>query len=99
MFEKNLQDLVKGIRAIKGDTGPFIAKAVQEIKDELKSRDVTIKAQALQKLCYVSLVALPFRSEPAGARLPANEPAVRAQHSDRGQGPSIEPLPQHNFPV
>lgn len=54
MFEKSLQDLVKALRAVKGDPAPVIAKAIQDIKDELKSRDVVIKAQALQKLCYVS---------------------------------------------
>jgi AP-3 complex subunit delta-1 len=53
MFEKSLQDLVKGIRAANNDSAAYIAKAIQEIKDELKSRDVTIKAQALQKLTYV----------------------------------------------
>ena len=54
MFEKSLQDLVKGLRNTKGDTTAYVAKAIQEIKDESKSRDVTIKAQALQKLTYVS---------------------------------------------
>ncbi len=54
MFEKSLQDLVKGIRAANNDSAAYIAKAIQEIKDELKSRDVTIKSQALQKLTYVS---------------------------------------------
>lgn len=53
MFEKSLQDLVKGIRAIKGDPAAYIAKCIQEIKDELKSRDVLVKTQALQKLTYV----------------------------------------------
>lgn len=53
MFEKSLQDLVKTLRAVKGDAAPVIAKAIQDIKDELKSRDVVVKAQALQKLCYV----------------------------------------------
>ncbi len=58
MFEKTLQDLVKGIRNANEDNGAYVAKAIQEIKEELKSRDVTIKAQALQKLTYVSNVAL-----------------------------------------
>ncbi len=57
MFEKSLQDLVKALRAVKGDAAPVIAKAIQEIKDELKNRDVVIKAQALQKLCYVRFAA------------------------------------------
>lgn len=55
MFEKSLQELVKGVRAIKGDTTAYVGKCIQEIKDELKNRDVIIKAQALQKLCYVRI--------------------------------------------
>jgi hypothetical protein len=53
MFEKSLQDLIKGIRNQKSDTTAYIAKCIQEIKDELKSRDVTIKTQALAKMVYV----------------------------------------------
>jgi AP-3 complex subunit delta len=61
MFEKSLQDLIKAIRAARPENlSGIISKAIQEIKDELKSRDVTIKAQALQKLCYVSAVAAVF---------------------------------------
>jgi hypothetical protein len=54
MFEKSLVDLVKGIRNAGNDATAYISKSVQDIKDELKNRDVTIKAQALQKLIYVS---------------------------------------------
>lgn len=54
MFEQTLQDLIKGIRNPKNDQVVFVAKAIQEIKDEIKSRDVAIKAQAIQKLTYVS---------------------------------------------
>lgn len=57
MFEKSLQDVVKGLRQIKGDPTAYISKALAEIKEEVKSRDVTLKAQALQKMTYVS--ALP----------------------------------------
>ena len=53
MFEKSLTDLVKGIRNTKGDPTGFITKAITDVKDELKSRDVTVKAQALQKMTYV----------------------------------------------
>ncbi len=56
MFEKSLQDLVKGIRNANDDSAAYIAKATQEIKEELKSRDVTIKAQALAKLTYVRTI-------------------------------------------
>lgn len=57
MFEKSLQDMVKGIRNAGNDATAYTAKCIQEIKEELKSKDVTIKAQALQKLIYVSILA------------------------------------------
>ena len=53
MFEKSLQDVIKGIRNPKSDPVAFVAKVTQEIKEELKSRDITVKAQALQKMTYV----------------------------------------------
>ena len=53
MFEKNLQDLVKGLRNNKGDASAYIAKELQAIKEEAKSRDVGIKSQALAKATYV----------------------------------------------
>ena len=44
MFEKSLQDLVKGIRANKKDPAPFISAAIEEIKKELKSTDPFTKS-------------------------------------------------------
>ncbi len=38
MFEKDLEDLVKGIRVHKDDEAEFINKCLAEIKDELKAR-------------------------------------------------------------
>ena len=35
---------------------PYIQKAIAEIKDEVKSRDVTVKAQALQKMTYLHML-------------------------------------------
>ena len=55
MFEKNLHDMVKAIRAAKADLPAVLAVLIKEIKDELKSRDVVVKAQALQKMTAVSL--------------------------------------------
>jgi hypothetical protein len=46
MFEKTLQDLVKGIRANKRDPGAFISQAIAEIKVELKNVDPFIKVGA-----------------------------------------------------
>lgn len=56
MFEKNLQDLVKGIRSAKGDVNIYISQAMQEIKTELKSTDPFVKAQAVRKLTYLHML-------------------------------------------
>uniref|UniRef100_M4B8K3 AP-3 complex subunit delta n=1 Tax=Hyaloperonospora arabidopsidis (strain Emoy2) TaxID=559515 RepID=M4B8K3_HYAAE len=56
MFEKNLQDLVKGIRSTKGDVTNYVSQALQEIKTELRSTDPFIKAQAVRKLTYLHML-------------------------------------------
>ena len=53
MFEKNLNELIKGIRAHKGSEAKYIESAVGECKKEIKSKDLEIKAQAILKLTYV----------------------------------------------
>ncbi|ETV91784.1 hypothetical protein H310_13840 [Aphanomyces invadans] len=55
MFEKTLADLVKGIRACKGDVSVYISQCMQEIKTELKSTDPFVKAQAIRKLTYLNM--------------------------------------------
>lgn len=45
MFEKTLQDLVKGIRSHKRDPSAFISQSIQEIKQELRSTDPFVKGQ------------------------------------------------------
>jgi len=57
MWERTLQDLVRGLRANKKDEARFIAKAVDEIRQEIKSDDMELKAGAVLKLTYVSHVA------------------------------------------
>ena len=54
MWERTLQDLVRGLRANKKDESKFIAKAVDEIRQEIKSDDMGLKAGAVLKLTYVS---------------------------------------------
>jgi AP-3 complex subunit delta len=58
MFEKTLQDLVKGIRANKRDPGAFISQAIAEIKVELKNVDPFIKvsSSSSQELCSRALL-------------------------------------------
>jgi len=55
LFQNGLQDLIKGIRANKKDTSVFISKSVVEIKNELKSSDPYIKAEAVSYLYYFNL--------------------------------------------
>lgn len=53
MWERTLQDLIRGLRANKRDESKFIADAVDEIRTEIKSKDMELKAAALLKLTYV----------------------------------------------
>lgn len=53
MWERTLQDLIRGLRANKKDESKFIAKAVDEIRQEIKSEDMELKAGAVLKLTYV----------------------------------------------
>jgi len=53
MFEKSLQDMVKGLRANKANEDAFVRTCVGEIKEELRSNDIKKKAVAVQKLTYV----------------------------------------------
>jgi AP-3 complex subunit delta-1 len=56
MFEKTLGDIVKGIRASKRDTGLYISACIAEIKTELNSTDLYVKANALQKLTFLQMM-------------------------------------------
>lgn len=53
MWERTLQDLIRGLRANKKDEAKFIAQAVDEIRNEVKSKDMDLKAGAVLKLTYV----------------------------------------------
>ena len=55
VFQKSMQDLIKGIRSHKKDTSEFISLAIAEIKSELKSTDPFLKAEALRKLTYLQM--------------------------------------------
>jgi AP-3 complex subunit delta len=53
MWERTLKDLIRGLRANKKDESKFIAQAVDEIRREIKSKDMELKAGAVLKLTYV----------------------------------------------
>jgi len=53
MFEKTLNELIKGIRAHKGSEAKYIDSSIGDCRKEIKSRDLEVKAQAILKLTYV----------------------------------------------
>lgn len=55
MWERTLQDLIRGLRANKKDESKFIAQAIAEIRQEIRSKDMELKAGAVLKLTYVSI--------------------------------------------
>ncbi|KAF7784263.1 hypothetical protein Agabi119p4_428 [Agaricus bisporus var. burnettii] len=56
MWERTLQDLIRGLRANKKDESKFIGKAVDEIRQEIKSDDMELKAGAVLKLTYLDMM-------------------------------------------
>ncbi|XP_063712442.1 AP-3 complex subunit delta-1-like isoform X2 [Symsagittifera roscoffensis] len=56
VFDKNLNDLVRGIRAHKDDEAKFIATCIDEIKLELRQESMDVKANAVIKLVYLQML-------------------------------------------
>ena len=59
MWERTLQDLIRGLRANKNDQAKFIAQANDEIRREIKNKDMELKAAAVMKLTYVRVYPIP----------------------------------------
>ena len=58
MWERTLQDLIRGLRTNKKDETKFISQAIDEIRQEVKSKDMELKAGAVLKLTYVCVAAI-----------------------------------------
>lgn len=56
MFEKTLSDVIKGIRASKRDSSKHISQCIAEIRTELVSSDMFVKANALEKLTFLQMM-------------------------------------------
>ncbi|XP_076439969.1 AP-3 complex subunit delta-1-like isoform X2 [Babylonia areolata] len=56
VLDKNLQDLVRGIRNHKENEAKYIAECMDEIKQELKQDNLAIKANAVNKLAYLQML-------------------------------------------
>ncbi|XP_039286547.1 AP-3 complex subunit delta-1 isoform X2 [Nilaparvata lugens] len=56
MFDKNLTDLVRGIRNNKDNEAKYIAQCIEEIKQELRQENLAVKATAVAKLTYLQML-------------------------------------------
>lgn len=55
LFQRTLDDLVKGLRLQMIGESRYMAKALEEVRKEMKSTDPIIKVTALQKLTYLQM--------------------------------------------
>ncbi|CAH0548958.1 unnamed protein product [Brassicogethes aeneus] len=56
MFEKNLTDLVRGIRNNKENEAKYISQAMEDIKQELRQDNLAVKSNAIAKLTYLQML-------------------------------------------
>lgn len=56
VFQKSLDDVIKGVRRHKRDANAYLTQSIAETKDELKSSDPFIKAEAVRKLTYFHML-------------------------------------------
>ncbi|XP_021362269.1 AP-3 complex subunit delta-1-like isoform X1 [Mizuhopecten yessoensis] len=55
VLDKNLQDLVRGIRNHKETESKYVAECLEEIKQELRTENMAVKANAVNKLTYLQM--------------------------------------------
>jgi hypothetical protein len=53
MWERTLQDLIRGLWANKNDECKFISQAMDEIRRDIGGKDMELKAGVVMKLAYV----------------------------------------------
>ncbi|KAJ8950778.1 hypothetical protein NQ318_011271 [Aromia moschata] len=56
MFDKNLTDLVRGIRNNKENEAKYISQCMEDIKQELRQDNLTVKSNAVAKLTYLQML-------------------------------------------
>ncbi|KAH8273310.1 hypothetical protein KR018_010846 [Drosophila ironensis] len=56
MFDKNLTDLVRGIRNNKDNEAKYISTCIEEIKQELRQDNIGVKCNAVAKLTYIQML-------------------------------------------
>ncbi|EPQ26838.1 uncharacterized protein PFL1_05473 [Pseudozyma flocculosa PF-1] len=61
MFERSLSALIKGLRSHRGkDEAKYVAQVMDEIRHEVRSGDMDVKAEAVLKLTYLQMLGYPF---------------------------------------
>ncbi|GAC95244.1 hypothetical protein PHSY_002819 [Pseudozyma hubeiensis SY62] len=61
MFERSLSALIKGLRSHRGKNEPkYVAQVMDEIRHEVRSGDLEVKAEAVLKLTYLQMLGYPF---------------------------------------
>ena len=55
MFEKDIYQLIRGLRAHKGNEREYIQSSLRECRKEIKGQDMDQKATALMKLVYLEM--------------------------------------------
>ncbi|KAG8807243.1 AP-3 complex subunit delta, partial [Serendipita sp. 399] len=56
MWERTLQDLIRGLRANKTDERKFIQQAIEEIRREVRGKDMELKAGAILKMTFLDML-------------------------------------------
>jgi len=56
LFQKSLQDMIKGIRTNKKGEADFIQQCLDEIRQELKHKEVMVKVIAVSKMTYLYML-------------------------------------------
>lgn len=56
MFDKNLTDLVRGIRNNKENEAKYISQCMEDIKQELRQDNLACKSNAIAKLTYLQML-------------------------------------------
>lgn len=56
IFDKNLTDLVRGIRNNKDNETKYITQCIEEIKEELRQENIAVKSNAVAKLTYLQML-------------------------------------------
>jgi len=55
-FQRSLKDMISGMRANRQNEAKFIQNTMEDIKKELKHKDLKVKSVAMQKLTYLNML-------------------------------------------